>query len=72
MIEGSFDSRTLTTMNIALNRVCTDAPDGENHVVRKRVATEIVRCAESGHTALDDLIAAGLRGLTRAPVARRR
>jgi len=70
MIEGNFDSRTLTTMTIALNSVCTNAPNGEDHMVRKRVATEILHCAENGHTALDDLIAAGRRGLASAPVAR--
>jgi len=72
MIEGNFESRTMTAMNVALNSVCANAPNGEDHAVRKRVATEILRCAESGHTALDDLIAAGRRGLVRAPVARRR
>jgi hypothetical protein len=69
MIEGKFDSHTLTVMNIALDRVCAESCSGEDHAVRKRIAKEIVRCADSGHTALDDLVAAGRRGLVRTAVA---
>ena len=64
MIEGKFNSRTLAVMNAALDRVCAQVPDGEDHTVRKRAAKEIVRCASAGQTALDDLIAAGERGLS--------
>jgi hypothetical protein len=63
MIEGKFDSRTLAAMNAALDKVCVQMPDGEAHAVRKRVAKEIVRCATNGQTALDEMIAAGQRGL---------
>jgi hypothetical protein len=63
MIEGKFNSRTLAAMNAALDKVCAEVPDGEHHAVRKRAAKEIVRCASSGQTALDALVAAGERGL---------
>jgi len=63
MIEGKFDSRTLAAMNAALDRVCAQVPDGEDHAVRKRAAKEIVRCASNGQTALDALVTAGERGL---------
>ncbi|MBV9560297.1 MAG: hypothetical protein JOY90_07525 [Bradyrhizobium sp.] len=59
MIEGSFDSRTLTKMNMALDRVCRTLPNGEDHAVRKRVAEKIVACASRGSTTLDELAAAG-------------
>jgi hypothetical protein len=70
MIEGKFDSRTLAAMNAALDQVCAETRGGEDHAVRKRIAREIVRCAETGHTTLDVLIAAGRHGLVR-PVAAR-
>jgi len=70
MIEGKFDSRTLATMNAALDQVCAETRDGEHHAVRKRIAKEILRCAEGGHTGLDDLIAAGRQGLSRIAAAR--
>ncbi|WP_407153898.1 hypothetical protein [Bradyrhizobium sp. STM 3557] len=63
MIADKFNSRTLAAMNAALDRACARVPDGEDHAVRKRAAKEIVRCASSGETALDALIAAGERGL---------
>jgi hypothetical protein len=66
LIEGAFDSRTLANMNVALDRVCEKAVQGEDHSVRKRVAKQIIRCARGGKTTLGDLTAAGQRGLIRA------
>jgi len=63
MIEGTFDSRTLANMNVALDRVCERAVNGESHSVRKRVARQIIKCASSGKTTLGDLTAAGQRAL---------
>jgi hypothetical protein len=45
LIEGAFDPRALANMNIALDRVCEKAADGEKHPVRKRVAKQIIKCA---------------------------
>jgi hypothetical protein len=64
MIEGKFNSRTLAGMNAALDKVCAQVPDGEAYAVRKRAAKEIVRCASTGQTTLDELVAAGERGLS--------
>ena len=63
IIDGAFDSRTLANMNVALDRVCEKAAHGEEHLVRKRVARQIIKCARSGKTTLNDLTAAGQRGL---------
>jgi altronate dehydratase len=60
MIEETFDSRTLANMNVALDRVCGKVPHGENHVVRERIAKQIVKCASGGKTTLGELTAAGL------------
>jgi hypothetical protein len=63
LIEGAFDSRTLANMNVALDRVCEKATQGEDHAVRKRVAKQIIKCARNGKTTLGELTAAGQRGL---------
>jgi hypothetical protein len=65
-IDGAFEPRTLANMNVALDRVCEKATDGEDHSVRKRVARQIVKCARSGKITLGELTAAGQRGLIRA------
>ena len=63
MIEGTFDSRTLANMNVALERVCERAAHGEQHSTRKKVARQIIKCASSGRTTLGELTAAGQRAL---------
>ena len=70
LIEGAFNSRTLANMNVALDRVCETAANGEQHSVRKRVAKQIIKCARSGKTALGDLTAAGQRGLIKVIASR--
>ena len=61
MIEGKFDSKTLAKMNAALDRICEQTQQGEQHSVRKRIARQIIRSADSGKTTLAELIAAGER-----------
>jgi predicted MarR family transcription regulator len=63
MIEGDFDTRTLTLMNAALDCVCEKIPRGEEYAVRKRIAKQIIKCAKSGKTTLSELTAAGQRAL---------
>ena len=63
LIEGSFDSRALANMSIALDRVCERAAHGQEHSVRRRVAKQIIKCARSGKTTLGELTAAGRRAL---------
>jgi hypothetical protein len=65
MIDEGFDSRTLANMEIALDRVCKKAPDGDDHELRKLVAEEIIHCAKMGRTALGPLTEAGERALVR-------
>jgi hypothetical protein len=63
MIEGKFDSKIMAAMEVALDRACEKAPHGEQHSVRKRIATKIIRCARSGKTTLAELTDAGQRAL---------
>lgn len=48
MIEDRFDARTLANMSVALERVCQQRPDGDDHKVRRRVAQRIIQCAKMG------------------------
>ncbi|MCS3445624.1 MULTISPECIES: hypothetical protein [Bradyrhizobium] len=69
MIEERFDSRTLFAMNAALDRVCADAPHGEEHDTRRRVARYIIKCAKNGRTTLSELTEAGQQALAKATAA---
>jgi hypothetical protein len=45
MIEDRFDARTLANMQVALERVCRQRPNGQYHKFRRRVAQRIMQCA---------------------------
>jgi len=59
MIEDRFDDRTLANMSVALERVCQQRPDGEDHRVRRRIAQRIIQCAKIGKKTLAALTRAG-------------
>jgi hypothetical protein len=61
MIEDRFDARTLANMQVALERVCRQRPNGEYHKVRRRVARRIMQCAKKGKRTLGALTKAGER-----------
>jgi len=65
MIGEAFDVRTLANMNVALERVCKKAANGEAHPIRERIARQIIRCASNGKTTLGELTAAGQRAISR-------
>ena len=67
MIEGDFDRWTLANMNAALDEVCRKMPRGKEHATRKRIAKQIIKCARSGRTTLDELTAAGQLAASRDP-----
>jgi hypothetical protein len=69
MIEERFDSRTRAIMNAALDRVCARVPHGEEHAMRKRVASSILQCAGNGRTTLTELIDAGQQALAEVTAA---
>jgi hypothetical protein len=71
MIEEAFDPRTFANMNVALERVCEKAANGEAHSVRERIARQIIRCASTGKTTLGELTAAGQRARARIAAASR-
>jgi hypothetical protein len=60
MISESFDSRTLSRMEIALDRACLILPEGsDKHRIRRIIAGKILECANRGDKTLSGLTAAG-------------
>ena len=59
MIEDRFDDRTLANMSVALERVCQQRPDGEDHKIRRRVAQRIIQSVKMGKKTLTALTKAG-------------
>jgi len=66
VISESFDSRTLSKMEIALDRACLILPAGsDKHRVRRIIAGKILECAHRGDKTLSGLTAAGYAAATR-------
>ena len=60
MIADSFNSRTLATMEVALDRACRLLHSGaEQHKTRRYIASKILACARQGDVSLDGLSEAG-------------
>ena len=65
VISESFDSRTLSKMEIALDRACLILPAGSDiHRVRRIIAGKILECAHRGDKTLSGLTAAGYAAAT--------
>ncbi len=65
MIADSFDPRTRTNMEVALERACGILAVGrEEHEIRRHIASRIVDCAKRGDHSLDGLTEAGLVAAT--------
>ena len=65
MISESFDSRTLSKMEIAIDRACLILPAGsDTHRVRRIIAGKILECAHRGDKTLSGLTAAGYAAAT--------
>jgi hypothetical protein len=63
MIGEHFDIRTRIKMKLALDRICRNRPEGENHRFRRAVAENIIRCALKGRTGIGQLVDAGERAV---------
>ena len=74
MVE--FNEPTQATMDMVLEEVCTELPNGRGHESRKFIAEQLIRCARceqcarSGRTTLGKLGGArGARATSSVPVA---
>jgi hypothetical protein len=59
MITQAFDTRTMTRMKEALERVCLLLPTGGEHGTRRMIANKIIECAQRGNISLSELTEAG-------------
>jgi hypothetical protein len=73
VISECFDSRTLSKMEIALDRACLILPaESDKHRVRRIIAGKILECAHRGDKTLSGLTAAGYAAATRLSDAQER
>jgi hypothetical protein len=60
---SEFDERLQANMDVVLDEVCAELPNGGNHEERKFVAERLIRCARAGRTTLGELLYTGRRAL---------
>lgn len=64
MISEEFNARTISNMDVALERACNTMPNLlAQHPARKYVAEKIVECAKTHTQTLDGLTEAGRRAV---------
>lgn len=64
LLSEEFSERTLSQMDMALDRVCALMPEVmESHAARRHVAERIIDCAKHDTREIDGLIAAGRRAV---------
>ena len=60
---SEFDERVQANMDVVLEEICADLPNGGDHESRKFIAEQLVHCAKSGKTTLGELVYAARRAL---------
>jgi hypothetical protein len=66
VLSESFDPRTLSKIEIALDRACLILPAGsDKYGIRRLIAGKILECAHRGDQTLSGLTAAGYAAATR-------
>ncbi len=68
-MDHQLDSKTMAVMELALDQVCQSIRHGEQHVVRKRIAEQIIQCARDGGSTLAEFAAAGQLASEELPAA---
>jgi hypothetical protein len=58
-----FDERTQANMDVVLEEVCADLPNGGDHKSRKFIAEQLISAARDGKKTLGELTYAGRRAL---------
>jgi hypothetical protein len=62
-IVDDFDDRTKANMDVVLNGVCAELPNGGDHESRKFIAAQLIQAARGGKTTLGELTFVGRRAL---------
>jgi hypothetical protein len=61
MVE--FSERTQANMDVVLEEVCAELPNGGDHESRKFIAEQLIQCARSGRTTLGELMYTARRAI---------
>jgi hypothetical protein len=61
MVE--FDEHTQANMDVVLEAVCAELPNGGDHESRKFIAEQLIQCARSGRTTLGELMYTARRAI---------
>jgi hypothetical protein len=69
MVE--FSERTQANMDVVLEEVCAELPNGGDHESRKFIAEQLIQCARSGRTTLGELMYAARRAIVQLERNRR-
>jgi hypothetical protein len=60
---SDFEERTRANMDIVLDEVCSQLPNGGDHESRKSIAEHLTQAARGGNTTLGELTYVGRRAL---------
>ena len=58
-----FDERLQANIEVVLDEICSELPNGGNHESRKFVAEQLMQAARGGKTSLSELTYTGRRAL---------
>lgn len=58
---GEFPERVQTNMDVVLDQVCAELPNGGDHESRRYVAEQLIQAAREGKITLGELSSAGRR-----------
>jgi hypothetical protein len=59
-----FDERTAANIDVVLEEVCKDLPNGGDHESRKHIAKKLMQSAKKGNVTLDGLRTVARRALS--------
>jgi hypothetical protein len=62
-VVNGFDDRTLANMDVVLDEICRELPNGGDHESRKFIAEQLMQAARDGKTTLGELTYVGRRAL---------
>jgi hypothetical protein len=60
---GEFAERVQANMDMVLDQVCAELPNGGDHETRRSIAEQLIEAARAGKTTLGELTTAGRRAI---------
>jgi hypothetical protein len=68
---SEFDEGVQANMDVVLEEICAELPNGGDHESRKFIADHLIQCVRSGKTTLGDLMYPARRALVQLKKPRR-